>query len=214
MSTSTTDQQLGAAPQITIPDGSFGPVTQTDIVRFAGAGGDFNPLHHDAAFAQQAGFEAPIAMGQFTAALLSTWLTDWCGVENLRAFSVQFKSPVNIGDTLTFSASVQDQTPEADRPGWWRISLDLKATVGDTPAVLGSAEVSIFDEVSEDERQPLWVPSTQRVEGSQMRAFQRWLEEHLEVSTSDYSSLHEWSVTETGEFWGAIWEYFGVVASE
>lgn len=214
MSTSTTDQLQGAAPQITIPDGSFGPVTQTDIVRFAGAGGDFNPLHHDAEFAQQAGFEAPIAMGQFTAALLSTWLTDWCGVENLQAFSVQFKSPVKIGDTLTFSASVQEQTPEADRPGWWRVSLDLNATVGDTPAVLGSAEVSVFHELSDDERKPLWVPSTQRVEGSQMRAFQRWLEEHRQISTSDYRSLHEWSVTETGEFWSAIWDYFGVIASE
>jgi acyl dehydratase len=49
---------------------TFGPVSQTDIVRFAGAGGDFNPLHHDREFAGAAGFERPIAMGQFTAGLL------------------------------------------------------------------------------------------------------------------------------------------------
>src|SRR5699024_11892011 len=143
MTVPSTSQNTAGQPEINIPEGTFGPVTQTDIVRFAGAGGDFNPLHHDSEFAQQSGFDTPIAMGQFTAALLSAWLTDWCGVENLRAFSVHFKSPVNIGDTLTFSASVQEQTPEADRPGWWRISLNLKATVAETPAVLGSAEVSI-----------------------------------------------------------------------
>jgi len=69
---------------------TVGPITQTDIVRFAGAGGDFNPLHHDLGFAASAGFQRPIAMGQLTAGLLAGWLTDWCGVENLLRFEVRF----------------------------------------------------------------------------------------------------------------------------
>ena len=218
MTASSTSQNNADQPEITIPEGTFGPVTQTDIVRFAGAGGDFNPLHHDSEFAQQSGFDAPIAMGQFTAALLSTWLTDWCGVENLRAFSVQFRAPVKIGDTITFAATVRDHHVEPDRPGWHRASLELTAKVASQNAVLGSAEINVSDETlglveSDEERKPLWTPSVQRAEGSDMFAFQRWLKEHRGVSTTDYSSLHEWSVTEVGDFWGAIWDYFGVIAS-
>lgn len=40
------------------PSREIGPVTQTDIVRFAGAGGDFNPLHHDIEFVKTSGFQA------------------------------------------------------------------------------------------------------------------------------------------------------------
>ena len=65
----------------------------------------------------------------------------------------------------------------------------------------------------QEQRKPLWVPSAQRVEGSEMYAFQRWLKEHRGISTTDYNSLHEWSITEVGDFWGAIWDYFEVVAS-
>ncbi len=85
---------------------TFGPVTQTDVVRFAGAGGDFNPLHHDPEHARAAGFDAPIAMGQLTAGLLAAWLTDWCGVERLRRFKVRFTAPLHLGDTVTFSGTV------------------------------------------------------------------------------------------------------------
>src|SRR5699024_2146931 len=208
MTVPSTSQNTAGQPEINIPEGTFGPVTQTDIVRFAGAGGDFNPLHHDSEFAQQSGFDTPIAMGQFTAALLSAWHTDWCGVENLRAFSVQFKAPVNIGDTISFAATVREQHAEPDRPGWHRASLELTAKVKDQNAVLGSAEISVsgetlgLDETGE-QRKPLWVPSAHRAEGSEMYTFQRWLKEHRGVSTTDYSSLHDWSVTEVGDFWGA-----------
>src|SRR5699024_2923524 len=139
--------------------------------------------------------------------------------ENLRAFSVQFKAPVNIGDTISFAATVREQHAEPDRPGWHRASLELTAKVKDQNAVLGSAEISVsgetlgLDETGE-QRKPLWVPSAHRAEGSEMYTFQRWLKEHRGVSTTDYSSLHDWSVTEVGDFWGAIWDYFGVIASE
>jgi len=95
----------------------FGPLTQTDIVRFAGAGGDFNPLHHDPAAAAAAGFEQPIAMGQLTAGLLAAWLTDWCGVENLRSYEVRFTAPFTIGDTVELSGVVVSVEPLEDDYG-------------------------------------------------------------------------------------------------
>jgi acyl dehydratase len=122
----------------TPPPRVFGPVTQTDIVRFAGAGGDFNPLHHDASSARAAGFDAPIAMGQMTAGILAGWLTDWCGVENLRAYKVRFLAPVHIGDTITASGRIAEVTGGTAR-------LELVATVAETVVVSGSALVHVND---------------------------------------------------------------------
>ncbi|WP_010224501.1 MULTISPECIES: MaoC/PaaZ C-terminal domain-containing protein [unclassified Pseudonocardia] len=84
----------------------IGPITRTDIVRFAGAGGDFNPLHHDPEFATSAGFEDVIAMGQMQAGMLAGWLTDWCGVEHLVELETRFRRPVELGEILTFSGEV------------------------------------------------------------------------------------------------------------
>ena len=127
----------------------FGPVTQTDIVRFAGAGGDFNPLHHDPERARAAGFEAPIAMGQMTAGVLAGWLTDWCGVENLRSYEVRFTAPVRIGDTLELSGAVVEVTSDpgsASDPGGGsgRLArLELLASVDGSPVLTGAATVRI-----------------------------------------------------------------------
>src|SRR5439155_27052542 len=84
----------------------IGPITQTHIVRFAGAGGDFNPLHHDPAFAAAAGFRSVIAMGQMHAGMLAGFVTDWLGVENLRDFEARFLAPVFLGDLLELSAEI------------------------------------------------------------------------------------------------------------
>jgi acyl dehydratase len=89
-----------------LPERDVGPITQTDIVRFAGAGGDFNPLHHDPAFAEQAGFDGVIAMGQMQAGMVAGWLTDWCGVEHLRELDVRFLRPVRVGAVLRFTGEI------------------------------------------------------------------------------------------------------------
>jgi acyl dehydratase len=117
----------------------IGPITQTDIVRFAGAGGDFNPLHHDPAAASAAGFERPIAMGQFTAGLLAAWLTDWCGVERLRAYRVRFVAPLLIGDTVELSGEVVGVHPEPE--GSTAVDLDLAARCPDRTVLTGRATV-------------------------------------------------------------------------
>lgn len=111
----------------------IGPVTQTDIVRFAGAGGDFNPLHHDPAYSAAAGFERPIAMGQLTAGLLAAWLTDWCGVENLRRYDVRFVAPLLIGDTVELAGEVIGIEPLSAGTGLAELELSASRD-GDTLA--------------------------------------------------------------------------------
>jgi acyl dehydratase len=71
---------------------SFGPLTRAEIARFAGAGGDFNPLHLDDEVARLAGFPTVIAMGQLQAGVLAGMLSDWVGVERVRRFEVRFAS--------------------------------------------------------------------------------------------------------------------------
>jgi acyl dehydratase len=118
-----------------------GPITQTDVVRFAGAGGDFNPLHHDPDAARAAGFDRPIAMGQLTAALLAAWLTDWCGVEHLRAYSVRFTAPLRLGDTVVLGGEVVEVQPVEDDLGL--AVLELQATGEGTTLLTGRATVVV-----------------------------------------------------------------------
>lgn len=92
---------------ITAPEPwTVGPVTRTDFVRYQGASGDMNPIHHDEEFARAAGFDTPFAVGMFQAGLLGTYATDWLGAENVRSFRIRFLEQVWPGDTLTSSAKV------------------------------------------------------------------------------------------------------------
>jgi len=118
-----------------------GPITQTDIVRFAGAGGDFNPLHHDPEFAASAGFERPIAMGQLTAGLLAAWLTDLFGVENLLKYEVRFTAPLTIGDVIELSGVVTSVEELED--GFGVATVELTAARGKDPLVMGRASVVV-----------------------------------------------------------------------
>ncbi|WP_433781484.1 MaoC family dehydratase [Actinomycetospora sp. CA-101289] len=123
----------------TVPPRTIGPLTPTDIVRFAGAGGDFNPLHHDPAAATAAGFDGVIAMGQMTAGMLAGWLSDRCGVEHLRELEVRFLAPVRPGDLLELAGEV---TAVRDGEAGEAVAdLALTATVGATPVVRGEAVV-------------------------------------------------------------------------
>jgi acyl dehydratase len=89
------DQQAPPPVELTV-----GPITRTDIVRFAGAGGDFNPLHHDEERARAAGFPTVFAMGQMQAGMLSRLATDWLGLANIRSYRVRFSAKVWPGDEL------------------------------------------------------------------------------------------------------------------
>ncbi len=85
---------------------TFGPITRTDIVRYAGASGDFNPIHHDETFATAAGFPTVFSIGMYQAALLATFATDWIGAESIRRFTVRFQEQVWPGDELTCTGVV------------------------------------------------------------------------------------------------------------
>jgi acyl dehydratase len=84
-------------------------VTRPDFVRYAGASGDFVPLHYDQTFVEAAGIPTVFAQGMLTAGLLSRAITDWAGIGNVRQFKVRFSTRVWPGDTVTCSGKVTNK---------------------------------------------------------------------------------------------------------
>jgi acyl dehydratase len=116
---------------------TFGPITRTDIVRYAGASGDFNPIHHDQGFAESAGFPTVFSIGMFQAGLLATYAADWLGAEHVRRFTVRFKEQVWPDDVLTCTGTVT-----AVRDGEVDVELTCSRQTGGV-AIAGSATFSV-----------------------------------------------------------------------
>jgi acyl dehydratase len=90
-----------ALPVITIDN-----VARPDFVRYAGASGDFVPLHYDQTFVEAAGIPTVFAQGMWTAGCLSRCVTDYAGAGYVRHFKVRFARQVWPGDTLTCRGKV------------------------------------------------------------------------------------------------------------
>lgn len=106
------------------PERRVGPMTRTHIVRYAGAGGDFNPIHHDETFAHSAGYPGVFAHGMLTAGILGGYIADWLGHAHLRKFALRYVAQVWPGDILLFNAHVTQaqETPQG-------LQLDCELTV-------------------------------------------------------------------------------------
>lgn len=84
-------------------------LTRTQLVMYAGASCDFNPLHTDEVYATQvAGFPSVFGHGMLTMALTGKALTDFVGDGRLRRFGGRFRDQVWPGDTLTARVSVKE----------------------------------------------------------------------------------------------------------
>jgi acyl dehydratase len=78
-------------------------------VRYAGASGDFNPIHIDEAFAQQVGLPGRILHGLWTMAQLARAHTEAAGgPDKLRSLSVQFRGMGVLGEEITVSGTVRE----------------------------------------------------------------------------------------------------------
>lgn len=107
-----TDQYLEAFTLTDATVGDTGPSVVVedlgveDFVRYAGASGDFNPMHYDESFATAAGSEGVFGQGMLTAGILSHMVHDWFGLQNLRSFTTRFEDRVWPGDTLTATGEI------------------------------------------------------------------------------------------------------------
>jgi acyl dehydratase len=83
-------------------------LTRTQLVMYAGASGDYNPLHSDERYAREvAGYPGVFAHGMLTMGLTGRALTDWVGDGRLTKYGVRFSRQVWPGDTLTTTVRVE-----------------------------------------------------------------------------------------------------------
>jgi acyl dehydratase len=75
-------------------------LTRTDLVKYAGASGDFNPMHHDEVLATSAGQPSVFGHGMFSMGFLGTALTDWVGAGRVVRYGVRFSRQTWPGETL------------------------------------------------------------------------------------------------------------------
>src|SRR3974377_2214174 len=94
----------------TLPTTTVDNVSRPDFVRYAGASGDFVPLHYDQAFVEAAGIPTVFAQGMWTAGCLSRCLREYGGGGNVRRFKVRFARQVWPGDTLPCRGKVTGKT--------------------------------------------------------------------------------------------------------
>ncbi len=85
-----------------------------DLVRYAGASGDFNPMHTDEFAAKAAGLPSVFGHGMFSMGLLGRAVTDWAGAGNLKVYGVRFTKQTWPGETLNTRIVVtgKEETPE------------------------------------------------------------------------------------------------------
>ena len=81
-----------------LPPAAF-PITRKDLVRYAGASGDFNDIHWNGRFAVEVGLPDVIAHGMYTMAVAGRVLTDWVGdPAAVEEYFVRFAKPVAVPD--------------------------------------------------------------------------------------------------------------------
>jgi acyl dehydratase len=120
-----------------LPEQTF-RVTRADLVRYAGASGDFNPIHWNERFAREVGLPDVIAHGMFTMGSAVTLVTDWVGdAGRVVEYGVRFTRPVVVpydtGADIEVSGVVKSADPETKQ-----VTVELTATAAGEK-VLGRA---------------------------------------------------------------------------
>jgi len=106
------------------------PVRRSDLVRYAGASGDFNPIHWSDRVARSVGLPGVIAHGMFTMALAARALDTWAGGPGrVRELGCKFTKPVVVPDdedgvTVLVAGTVKDVTEDG-------VQVALEVTCGD-----------------------------------------------------------------------------------
>src|ERR1700694_1230417 len=89
------------------------PVTHLQLVRYAGASGDFNPLHTDPKIGELIGTGGIIAHGMLIIGFVGQMLSDYVGPTALRKFGVRFKGMTRLDDQITCTGTITEKY-EAD----------------------------------------------------------------------------------------------------
>jgi acyl dehydratase len=118
------------------------PIRRADLVRYAGASGDFNVIHWNERVARSVGLPDVIAHGMFTMALAARAVTDWAGDPGaVVEYGVRFTRPVPVPDDDT-GALVEVAGTVAVKLDGRRVRVDLTVTSAGQK-VLGRAQAVV-----------------------------------------------------------------------
>lgn len=130
-----------------LPDLVAGPITRHQLSLYAGASGDYNPLHIDIDHARRAGMPDVFAHGMLSAAYLARMLTRRVEPAALRRLSVRFAAITHIGDEVHCRARVSSQHVEQGEARW-TLALTAGNQTGETKltgtAVVAAAAADSF----------------------------------------------------------------------
>jgi acyl dehydratase len=119
----------------------FPALTRTMFVKYAGASGDFNPMHHDDTIASQVGNPSVFGHGMLTMGLAARVVKDWFGPEAIRRLQVRFAKQVWPGDVLTATAKV---TGTREENGEQVADLDITVVNQDgVQSIVGQATAAV-----------------------------------------------------------------------
>ena len=90
------------------------PIQRIQLTRYAGASGDFNPIHVDEEFAKAAGMGGVFAHGMLSMGFVAQALTDWAGAGSVRKVGVRFAALVRPGDVVTCKGKVLSKSSKDD----------------------------------------------------------------------------------------------------
>jgi acyl dehydratase len=117
------------------------PLDRMDLVMYAGASGDFNPMHSNEVAAKEAGLPSVFGHGMFTMGLLGKAITDYVGVGNLERYQVRFTKQTWPGETLITHVTVVKKYGE---DGKHKVELDCEVVNQDgEPKVQGTAVAAL-----------------------------------------------------------------------
>jgi acyl dehydratase len=148
MSTPNRITMEGVMPGMELGEVVFGPIRKVDIVRYAGASGDFNPIHIDEGYARSTGAPTVFAMGMLPAGYLAHAVSDWFGgAQHLRRFKVRFTTRVWPGDEIACRGRVEaidngvikvklEALRRGDGPEGLELSREETALLGEADVVL------------------------------------------------------------------------------
>ena len=114
MSIVWSELEEGQERSFEVPD-----INRTHFVRYAGASGDLNPIHHDQTYAEKVGVPTMFGVGMFTAGALSRVISEWFGPESIKIYKVRFATRLWPEDSIRFSGRItrvyeEDGVPHAD----------------------------------------------------------------------------------------------------
>lgn len=142
----------GAGPPWTVgqelEEISLEPITRLDLIKYAGASGDYNPIHTVDESAQEAGLPGVIAHGMFTAATMGNLFSSHLAYGYVKSLGARFVGMVRLGDTLRVGGAVSSVSELSEPHSGSEMKVygfEVYARTGSEDVITGTVEFAVYE---------------------------------------------------------------------